>query len=730
MKKSNILILLLILLLVAGTFFVAISGIKIGSFEVKPVKDQLKLGLDIKGGVVVVYEAKTKDNLETAVNQTIQILGRRINQLGLTEPIITKQGDDRIRIELPGVNNASEAVQIIGKTAQLEFLLVKNGSNALQGMTKTAFEYEPVLTGENVASAGLDSDQYGHPAVGLQLDDKGAELFRIATEKALAGTESNGQIAIVLDGEVISAPMVSSVIPNGRAIITGSFTVEAANNLALLIRGGALPVELEEAYVSEIGPTLGLGAFNSAVFAGFIGLIAVAVIMIVAYRFPGLIATIALSIYVLVIVYSMIGFNATLTLPGIAGIVISFGMAVDANVIIFERIKEELRNKKSIRASISAGFKRGMSTVLDSNVTTFIAALVLFFFGDGPIKGFAVTLMLGIAASMLTAVLVTHYMLKLSVGFVNSLGMYGVKEGVEPKVRNYSLVQKHKVAIALSLAVIIAGFGMFAFKQFNYGIDFTGGTMLQINMHKEVNRADIEADIASFNLAPQIVHAGSGNEQVVIKTTEKLNVDKRLEVFHVLKDKYGLDKADFVSSEQFSASVSNDIKLNAFLSILIASVLMLVYITLRFEIVFGIGAIVSLFHDVLILLAVYALFRLPVNSSFIASILTVVGYSINDTIVIYDRIRGDLKRERTKDYVQLANVSVNRTLTRTIYTSVTTIVVICSLYIFGSPSIQEFALPLLVGVTVGTYSSIFVASGIWAVIRNYVDNKGRYNTGK
>lgn len=726
MKKKNIFIFFLIIVLTACAYFVSFQGLKIGNFEMKSVRDQLKLGLDIKGGVVVVYEAKTDGNMDTAINQTINILSRRINQLGLTEPIITKQGDNRIRIELPGVENATEAVKVIGMTAQLEFLLVKPESFAAAGMKKTEFEHESVMTGENVSDAYLSQNSYGNPAVGLSFDGVGAEAFRKATQKAKELEAAYGrpiQIAIVLDGEVISAPVVNSVVPDGKGIIDGGFTIETANNLALLIRGGALPVVLEEAYISEIGPTLGLDAFNSAVKAALVGLIAVAIYMLITYKYPGFIASVALGIYALIIIYGMLLFGATLTLPGIAGIVISFGMAVDANVIIFERIKEELANQKSIRASISSGFKRAMSTVVDSNTTTFIAALVLFYFGDGPIKGFAVTLMLGIAASMITAVLITHYLLDLSVGFIKTPAMYGSKE---QKTKNFSFLGRYKLWFAASLAVVLGGLGVFAVKQFNYGIDFTGGTMIQIGLHQKVDRDAVVKDIESFRLKPQVVHAGANSEQIIIKTTEKLDTNNRFKVFEIFKNKYALQDSDLISSEQISASVSKDIKVSAIWSILIASVLMLLYITFRFEFVFGLGAIISLAHDVLVLLAVYAIFRLPVNSSLIASVLTVVGYSINDTIVVYDRIREDVKRERTKSLLELANRSVNRTMSRTLNTTITTLVVIISLYIFGSGTIREFALPLFIGILVGTYSSIFIASASWALIRQRLVGKGKY----
>lgn len=431
MKRRNLLVFFLILVAIVAAYFVTASGFKIGKFEIKPIMNQVKLGLDIKGGVVVVYEAKSSPNMnmDEAVSQTIAMLSNRINALGLTEPNISKQGRNRIRIEIPGVANTAEAVRIIGQTAQLEFVDVEPGAIAKEGMSKEDFKHSLVLTGENVEAAGTERDpNSGSFSVTLKFDSKGTDLFAAATKKKVENEGSSGQIAIVLDGKVISAPVVRSVIPNGRGSITGNFTITDARNLALLIRSGSLPVELTEEYSSEIGPTLGLNSLNSAMKAALVGLIAVALYMAFKYKYPGIIAGVALSIYALLIMYAMVGFGATLTLPGIAGIVISLGMAVDANVIIFERIKEELANKKSVRASIRHGFSRAMSTVMDSNITTFIAALVLFMFGNGPIKGFAITLMMGIVGSMITAVFVTRSLLNLSVEVSGNPLLYGHRE--------------------------------------------------------------------------------------------------------------------------------------------------------------------------------------------------------------------------------------------------------------------------------------------------------------
>ncbi len=428
MKGKETFLFLLIVAIIVGTAFVAVNGLTIGSLSIGSAGDQLNLGLDIKGGVVVVYEAvtdETGDELQRTMDQTKQIIGKRVNELGLTEPIITLQGDNRIRIELPGVENPEEAIDVIGKTALLQFVLVTGDTVAEEGMHISMIEYEPILTGINVSDAFVSQGQFNDPVVSLRFDNVGKQLFFEGTSKAVSNPGGRGQIAIVLDEEIISAPYTDLVISDGAAFIQGRFTFESANELALLIRGGALPVELSEIQTSVIGPTLGIDSLNSAIRAAMVGLALVVLFMLVYYRVPGLIATIALALYAIIVIYALIGFNATLTLPGVAGIVLSLGMAVDANVIIFERLKEEIKSGKSLRASINSGFHRAMRTIIDSNVTTFIAAIILFAFGEGPIKGFAVTLMIGIVSSMFTAVVITKTLLKLSLGFTDRKKHFG-----------------------------------------------------------------------------------------------------------------------------------------------------------------------------------------------------------------------------------------------------------------------------------------------------------------
>jgi len=400
--------------------FVLVTGIMLfiavyGFGPISPVKDAMKLGLDIEGGVVVVYEAQTDatgDELAGIMNRTKEVLSRRVDQLGLTEPNISIQGTDRIRIELPGVSNVQEAAETIGKTAQLKFIRVQEDSYAVTGMGIDDFEGELILSGDMVKDASTTSDEYGNPAVFLEFDAEGTKKLQEATETVVNYDAREGQIAILLDDAVISAPYTATIIPNGEAIITGSFNFDYAVTLASLIRGGALPIDLEEVQTNLIGPTLGIDALKQSVYAGGIGFLLVVVFMIGFYRLPGVVASFSLVLYALILLFLLTGLKATLTLPGMAGIVLSIGMAVDANVIIYERIKEELLVGKTVRAAINSGFKQGLRTIVDSNITTFIAALVLYYFGEGPIQGFAITLMLGILTSMFTAVVFTRMLLK------------------------------------------------------------------------------------------------------------------------------------------------------------------------------------------------------------------------------------------------------------------------------------------------------------------------------
>lgn len=416
MKKA--LVVLLIIVLVGG-WIISVQGIQIGNIKIEPINKLVKLGLDLKGGVYVVMEAETDatgEELRALMSQTQHVIERRVNAMGLSEPNVLIEGEKRIRIELPGVKNSTEAIEAIGKTAQLEFI---------------DHTGKVILTGKDIKNAGVMYDERNMPAVSLEMTSEGAEVFREATRIAAAATGEANIIAIVLDGEIISAPGVRSEIPNGKAQISGSRTIEEAATLAGLIRGGALPVTLKEVRSSVIGATLGIDAMNQSVFAGILGIGLIIIFMLIMYRLPGIASGIALLLYILIVVWILVGFKYVLTLPGMAGIILSVGMAVDANVIIFERIKEEIQAGKSVRAAVNSGSKRALSTIIDSNITTLIAGIVLYQFGTGPVRGFSVTLMIGILTSLFTAVVITRLILSALSGVrgFNNPKFYGVKEG-------------------------------------------------------------------------------------------------------------------------------------------------------------------------------------------------------------------------------------------------------------------------------------------------------------
>jgi protein-export SecD/SecF family membrane protein len=416
MKTKNITLFIVIVLVVIAAVFTALNGIDMGNFKIGSVSDSMKLGLDIEGGAYVVLEADTDETgeaLAKIMDQTQEVIRRRVDAMGLTEPNIVREGTNRIRVELPGVSDAQDAIKAIGQTAQLQFVKIDG---------------TVILTGDQVKNAELTFDsKTDKPAVALEFNSKGTEAFRLGTKEVAQMASPNNIMPIVLDDEIISAPRVDSEIAGGTAIIVGSFTVDEASNLAALIRGGALPVDLTEVQTKAIGATLGINSLNTSVRAGLIGLLLVLLFMLGYYRIPGVVASIALMLYIVIVLYSLILMNATLTLPGVAGMVLSIGMAVDANVIIFERIKEEIRNGKTLRASVDSGFTKALRTIVDANVTTFIAAIVLYYFGLGPIKGFAITLMVGIVASMFTAVVITKVLLRMVVGMnlTKNTKMYG-----------------------------------------------------------------------------------------------------------------------------------------------------------------------------------------------------------------------------------------------------------------------------------------------------------------
>ena len=730
-RTVKIVLAVVIVVLIAFGWIVTIWGIP-GVMD--PVKDKIKLGLDIKGGVYAVLEADTgklkDEDLAQTMEQTKEVINERVDQMGLAEPTVTVEGKNRIRVELPGAEDSTEAINTIGQTAQLEFRLANKSL---------------IMTGDAIKDAGVDKDsQHGGYKVILEFTKEGREKFEQGTRDALSGmvkssypaedNVSDKAIVILLDDEIISAPEVNEVIASDSCEITqnSGFKEEDATKLAALIRGGALPVNLEVISSSTQTATIGMNALTMSLIAGLIGLVLVFLIMLFGYRIMGVAADIALLMYVVLMALVMAAMGSVLTLPGIAGIILSVGMAVDANVVIFSRIREEIVSGKSVEIATQTGFKRAMSTVIDSQVTTLIAAVVLYQMGTSSVKGFAWTLMIGIIISIFTAVVVTNLYLSLFAGSkrFSKPGFFGIKKDGSTTFeikKKLSFLRKRKVWYTIAAVIIIIGIGTFFIRGFNYGIDFTGGSMLQLDMEKQVDLNKVE-DVLEDNGVDMskgsIVYSGDGNKQIIIRTTDTLSANESKAISEKIGEAFGVDEPEILASELFGASVGKELRDNALKAILIAAICMLIYIRIRFsEWKFGVAAIIALAHDCLLLLTFYLVFGVTVNNPFIAAILTVVGYSINDTIVVFDRIRENKKYMRGVSRLDMIDTSINQTLGRSIMTSVTTLVVMIPLYIITGPAIREFVLPLMVGVLVGCFSSIFIASPVFHDLTTFVENR-------
>ena len=692
-----------------------------GMGPVKKIKDTLNYGLDINGGVFVVMQADTKgmspSKTKTVMEQTREVINKRVNAMGISEATVSIEGTNRLRIEMPGVKDADTAIKRIGKTAKLKFTLA-DGTE--------------VLSGSDVknAAAAVDSQNGGYK-ITMKFTGAGQSKFAQATERAASGNvnatvEERGQkvdptaIVIKLDDDILTAPTVREKIDNDSCEITrnGGFSEEEASQTAALIRGGALPVSLTEAQSSVESASIGANALDKSIVAGAIGLGLVFLLMLFMYNVLGLIADVALALYVLIVLWVMAGMGAVLTLPGIAGIVLGIGMAVDANVIIFSRIKEEIGQGRSIQVAVSTGFKHALTTVLDSQITTLIATIVLYQLGSTTVKGFAVTLMISILASIFTAVVISQIMVgTLAESRFARYRFFGCNNDGTPRnfvKKQFRFIQHRKIFYCASAAVILCGLVFLGVRGFNYGIDFTGGTSIEMNMGQKVSIPKVEKTISEFKLDPSIVYSGEGQKNVIIKTTKGLTTPQRKAVTDKLRSAYGLGEKSIISSQEFGATVGKEIRNNAIKSILIAAFFMLLYIIFRFKTwKYGVAAIAGIGHDVLVMIAFYAIFGVTVNNPFIAAILTIVGYSINDTIVIFDRVRENRHIMRNTPVGEVLDTSINQTLNRSIMTSLTTVVSIIPLLVMVSGTLAQFVLPLMVGVLCGTYSSIFLCSPLY-----------------
>ncbi len=719
---------ILVIIALAFGIYAGIAGIGKGG----GLADRLSLGLDMIGGASVVLQAETDatgSELKSIMEQVQAVMEKRVNELGLSEPTIAIENEDCIRIELPGAQNAQEAIDVIGRTAQLEF--------------RTADDVV-ALDGSHVKGAvaqvynGNDANLIGTYMITLEFDSEGATAFADATRRIVngevtsSGTYQPQQMVIFLDDEAISAPYVQTIINSSSCVITGNFTASSASNLAALIRGGSLPVSLNEIETEIVGPTLGLDAARISAKAGLIGILIVFVIMFAAYRLMGVVANISLALYCVIVLWSMAAFHVVLTLPGIAGIILSAGMAVDSNVLIFARIREEIGLGKSVRVAVNSGFKRAMTTIIDSQVTTIIAAVILYQFGTGSVRGFAVTLLIGIVASLFTAVVVSQILLETVCSFrkLATAKAFGVKTIKDEKPQEgFDFLGHRKLFYPIAAGFIVLGLALGLIRGFNLGIDFTGGTMLQFNMGKQVEQAEVRRVLNENGIDGDIVYAGSGNEKVLIKTTQVISNDQRNDLISDFAESFGLDASNDEILEQaglIGPSVGSQLKSNALKAMALAAAAMLIYVAVRFEWRFGVAAIMALCHDALMLFSMYGLFHIQMNSPFIAGLLIVIGYSINDTIVVFDRIRENKRYLKNMKLEKLINISINQSISRSILTSLTTMAAVLPLVIMCGESIRAFAIPLIAGVLFGTVSSLCIASAFYFDIFRFT-KKNKYH---
>ena len=689
-KGTIRLALLLVLIAVAGFFGYSYM-------------DDIKLGLDLAGGVSITYQAKEENPSAEDMSDTIYKLQQRVEGYS-TEAEVYQEGDNRINIDIPGESDANEILTELGKPGSLVFM-------DSQGNT--------ILTGDQVASAQggmVDGNTGKEYVVSLTFTEEGTKAFADATTNNVGNP-----IYIVYDNEIVSAPVVREAITGGQCTIDGMSDFEEAENLAATIRIGSLSLELEELRSNVVGAKLGQQAITTSLKAGAVGFAIVAVFMIAVYLIPGLAAVLALSLYVGLILILLVSFEVTLTLPGVAGIILSIGMAVDANVIIFTRIKEEIGAGKAVKTAIDNGFQKALSAIVDGNVTTLIAAAVLFWRGSGTVKGFASTLAIGIVLSMFTALFVTRFALNAlySLGIENAK-FYGIKKETAPK----PFLKYRKFCFVLSAAAVAAGFVFMGMNRsstgqiLNYSMEFKGGTSTNVTFNEEMSQERIESEVVP--LVEEITKDAdvqtqrvTGTNEVIIKT-RTLNVEERQAFEKAMQENFGVEEGK-IAAESISGAVSQEMKRDAMAAVIIATIGMLLYIWLRFKnIRFAGSSVLALVHDVLVVLACYAAFKWSVGSTFIACMLTIVGYSINATIVIFDRIRENMKeRRRDQSLEEVVNLSITQTFTRSINTSLTTFIMVLALYIMGVSSIREFALPLMVGIVCGTYSSVCLTGAMW-----------------
>ena len=738
-KRTGIAV--LILTAIVTVFLCYTAGIGFGPDHSGSARN-IKTGLDLAGGVSITYKTVDENPGSEDLADTIYKLQKRVEQYS-TEAQVYQEGGNRINVEIPGVTDANSILEDLGKPGSLCFIEITDS----EGNTNFAYDASAesgyslsrsideireagsvVLEGTDVADAagGAYTDQTTKAVsyqVQLELTEEGRTKFAEAT-----AANVGKQIAIVYDNEIISAPRVNETISGGSAMITGMASADEARTLASFIRIGSLSLELEELRSSVVAAQLGMDAIRTSLIAGAIGLLLVMLLMIVVYKVPGVVASIALILYTALIMILLNGFEVTLTLPGIAGIILGIGMAVDANVIIYARIREEIGLGLSVHSSIKSGFSKAFSAIFDGNITTLIAAFVLMRLGSGSVKGFAYTLTMSILVSMFSALVISRVLLY-------ALYAVGVRDekfyGKTVYTRTYEFLKKRKTFFLISLVLILAGpVGMVIHKGMegnilNFSLEFSGGTSTNVTFNEDMSMAEIDSSVVPVvegitgdsNIQPTKV---VGTNQVIIKT-RSLSLDEREALNEALIEAFDVDP-ELIQAESISSTISNEMRRDAVIAVIIATICMLLYIWFRFkDLRFAGSAVLALIHDVLVVLTFYVISRTSVGNTFIACMLTIVGYSINATIVIFDRIREKLQPNMSAEKLEsLCNESVTQTLTRSIYTSLTTFIMVLVLYILGVASIKEFAAPLMVGILCGAYSSVCITSALWFIMRTRI----------
>ena len=742
MKSKGFVKLLVALLCIGALAFVSICGF--GTDKSGSASD-VKLGLDLAGGVSITYQTVKEDPTSAEMSDTVYKMQKRAEGFS-TEAEVYPEGDNRITVAIPGVSSPDDVLKTLGDAGNIYFIYGKspdgtvNISLGADGKYTLARPLADIISdgglvvdGSDIADAQpqmyQDQIQGVQYVVDLTFKSEGTKKFADATEYAYsyrsAGSLEN-IIAIVYDGEIVSAPGVSSVISEGRAQISGQQNYDESNVLATTIRVGALPLELSVPRYYVEGASLGENALDTSLIAGLIGLGLIILFMIIMYRVPGVAASLALLFYTGCMIVCLNLFEVTLTLPGIAGIILSIGMAVDANVIIFTRIQEELGTGKTVRSSIKIGFSKALSAIVDGNVTTIIAAIVLYYLGSGTVKGFAQTLAIGIILSMITALFVTKFILNALADLgADKVGCFGEKKGYKkmriienfPKFAIISgvVILAGAIAIIVNIATIDA--------PFNYGLDFSGGTATTFTIDGDLPsdvKETLDQKITAELGQSAVISQERGSSTFTVRTKE-LSTDDRAKLTGIITSTYSVQDAN-ITTESVGATVSGEMKQDALVAVIVATICMLIYIWFRFKnISFGLSSVIALLHDVLVVVTVYAIAKefISVGNTFIACLLTIVGYSINATIVIFDRIRENMAEKLDKESIaDVVNKSISQTFTRSIYTSLTTLIMVVLLAILGVSSVREFAIPLIAGIIAGGFSSVCISGGIWHLFRN------------